>query len=296
VLVVGTKEDQERRARLIGLRQGLESGGWIEGQNLQTMYRYSGSALSEMQGHAKDLVSAQPDVIVTAGSGPSAAAQAATRTIPIIFLAVSDPIGSGFVASLARPGGNMTGMLNTEASIVGKWMTMLKEVNPRLTRAALLGNPKTTPFDYFEREAQTSAQTLAIEVVPVKIENRADIERAVTAFAQQDNGGLLVPPDQTLTANRAAIVALAAQHRLPVAYNDRVYVEAGGLMSYGSDYVQMYRQGGLYVDRVLRGEKPSDLPVQAPIRYATVINLKTAKALGFAVTPTLLARADEVIE
>jgi putative ABC transport system substrate-binding protein len=214
-----------------------------------------------------------------------------------VFTNTSDPIGEGLVANLARPGGNVTGALQYETGIVGKWLALLKEIAPHLTRAALIGNPKTTVFDYFLQGAVAAAPSLAIEIVPSPVENSdADIERAIASFAAIPNGGLILPPDSTTISRRNLVVALAARYRLPAVYPFRIFVDAGGLMSYGTDFIEMFQLAASYVDRILRGAKPSDLPVQAPTKYQTVINLKTAKALGFAVPSTLLVRADEVIE
>ena len=208
----------------------------------------------------------------------------------------ADPIGSGFIASLARPGGNLTGLLLYEESITGKWLATLKEIAPRLTRAALVANPKTIPFDFFLRAAESVAPSLAIEIVPSLVENAADIERAIESFARVPSGGLMLPPDTTTVVHRDLIIALAAKHRLPAVYSLRVFVLAGGLMSYGTDFVDLYRQAALYVDQILRGAKPADLPVMQPTKYETVVNLKTAKALGLTLPPGLLVAADEVIE
>ena len=216
--------------------------------------------------------------------------------IPIVFVTVSDPIGSGFVASLARPGGNLTGLLLFEASIAGKWLAMLKEMAPRLARAALLANPKTTAYDYFLHAAKTLAPSLGIELVPSRVGNAADIERAIESLARLPHSGLVLPPDSTTTSHRNLIIALAARHRLPAVYGSRVFVADGGLISYDTDRVNMYRRAASYVDRILRGAKPADLPVQAPTKYETVINLKTAKTLGLTVPTALLVAADEVIE
>jgi ABC-type uncharacterized transport system substrate-binding protein len=211
-----------------------------------------------------------------------------------VFVAVSDPIGSGFIASLARPGGNLTGLLNYEASISGKWLAMLKEIAPRLVRAAFMANPRTTSYDYFLRATEAAAQSLAIELVPSRVETAADIERVIESFARVPNGGLFLPPDSTLAVHRNLIIALAARHRLPAVYTARFWVIAGGLMSYDTDRADMLRQAAAYVDRILRGDKPADLPVQTPVQ--TILNLKTAKALGLTVPPGLLVAADEVIE
>ena len=245
---------------------------------------------------ANELVALQPDVILAQGPPITAALQRESRAIPIVFVSVSDPIGPGFVASLARPGGKITGMLQYEAGITGKWLAMLKEIAPRLARVTLVGNPKTTAYDYFQLAAEAAAQSLAIELVPSRVDTAADIERAIVAFARVPNGGLLLPPDITVSSNRDLIIALAAHHRLPAVYPFRFYVAAGGLMSYGTDQVEILRQAASYVDRILRGANPADLPVQAPTKYETTLNLKTAKALGIDVPPSLLVRADEVIE
>ena len=227
-----------------------------------------------------------------------AALQEETRTIPIVFVNASDPVGSGFVASLARPDGNLTGLLTYEASIVGKWLLMLKEIAPRIARVAFIANPKgvTTNYDYFLRSAQAIAPSLAIEVVPCPVETAADIERAIESIARPPNGGLFLPPNIASILHRRLIIELAARHRLPAVYAFRYFAVDGGLMSYGVDQVGVFRQAVPYVDRILRGAKPAELPVQAPVKYQTVVNLKTAKALQLDVPPALLVRADEVIE
>jgi putative ABC transport system substrate-binding protein len=230
-------------------------------------------------------------------SGPFAlAVQRETRTIPIVFNSVSDPIGSGLVASLPRPGGNFTGLLLMEASIIGKWLAMLKEIAPGLTRAALVGNPKTMPYDYYLPEAESSARALGIELVQLRVETAVDHERGFESFARQPNGGLALPPDSTGTLHRHLIVELAARYRLPAVYANRTFVEAGGLMAYTTDRLDQLRQSATYVDRILKGEKPADLPVQVPVKYETILNLKAAKALGLTVPDLLLVRADDVIE
>jgi putative ABC transport system substrate-binding protein len=211
-----------------------------------------------------------------------------------VFVAISDPIGSGFVANLARPGGNLTGFMLYEASVAGKWLAMLKEIAPDVSRVALIHNPKTTTF--YLHAAEALAPSLAIELAPSPVENAADIERAIGSFARLPNGGLMLTPDFSTFAHRDLIIVLAARHRLPAVYPGRFWVTAGGLMSYHADFVDMYRQASYYVDRILRGVKPADLPVQVPVKYQTVINLKTATALGLTVPPGLLVAADEVIE
>jgi putative tryptophan/tyrosine transport system substrate-binding protein len=297
VLMALPEDDPDTKARLAGLRQGLEALGWSEGRNVRIDYRFAPAGVGA-QVLAKELVALQPDVIVGNASLVTGALQRETHTIPIVFTGVADPIGSGFVTNLARPSGNITGFLLFEASITGKWLAMLKGIAPALSRAALVINPKTAVYyEYFLRAAQASASSLAIELVFAPIENAAaDIERTVEAFAQAPNGGLLLPPDTNTIIHRDFIIALAARHRLPAVYSDRLFVEAGGLMCYSINRADQFRAAASYVDRILRGAKPADLPVQVPTKYETVINLKTAKALGLSVPPSLLVAADEVIE
>jgi len=291
-----TEDVPEMQPRLAAFRQELEKLGWSEGRNVSIDYRVAPGGAGQEQARAKELVALQPDVIVTNNTPGTAALQRESREIPIVFVNVSDPIGSGFAASLARPGGNLTGWMLFEASVTGKWLAMLKEIAPNLARAAFLANPKTTPYDYFLRAASTVAPSLAITVVPVTVETAVDIKRSIESFARVPDSGLVVLPDTTTLLHRDLVVALAAQHRLPAVYAFRSIVAAGGLMSYSVDFVDLLRKAASYVDRVLRGTKPSDLPVQAPTKYETIVNLKTAKALGLAVPPSLLVRADEVIE
>jgi putative tryptophan/tyrosine transport system substrate-binding protein len=246
---------------------------------------------------AKELVASQPDVILGHSTPIVVALQRETRAVPVVFVSVSDPVGSGVVASLARPGSNMTGVLQYEAGITGKWLAMLKEIAPQIARAAFLANPKTTAYDFFLRSAQGVAPSLAIELVPTPVENdAAEISHVIETFATHPNGGLLLLPDSTTLQNRDLLISLAAQYRLPAVYPFRIFVTSGGLMSYDTDQVELFRQAASYVDRILRGTKPADLPVQAPTKYETVLNLKTARALGHDVPPSLLVRADEVIE
>jgi putative tryptophan/tyrosine transport system substrate-binding protein len=290
------ENDPEMKARLAGFQQGLERLGWSEGRNVRIDYRFAPAGTGQAEALAKELVALQPDVIIAHSTPVVAAMKRESRIIPIVFVSVSDPIGSGFIASLARPAGNLTGLLLYEDGITGKWFAMLKEIAPRLERAALVANPKTTNYDYFLRSAKVVAPSLAIELVPSPIENAADIERAIESFARVANGGLVVLPDNTAMTHRDLVIGLAAHHRLPAVYYNRLFVEAGGLMSYGTDLVDTFRQAASYVDSILRGAKAADLPVQAPTKYETIVNLKTAKALGLEVPPSLLVRADEVIE
>ena len=226
----------------------------------------------------------------------TAALQRETNAIPIVFLGVSDPIGSGFAASLARPGGNLTGLMMYDVGIAGKWLAMLKEISPRLARVALVAGPMTTAYDYFVRNAEVAGSSLGIEIVPTPVADAADIERGIEAFSRLPNGGLLLPPDGTTIVHRDLVIALAASHGLPAVYGLRFFVTAGGLMSYGAELGDAFQQAASYVDRILRGAKPSELPVQTPTKYQTAVNLKTAKALGIVVPPGLLVAADEVIE
>ncbi len=296
VLVASAEDESDIQARLSGFREGLEKLGWLQGRNVHVDTRFAAGRADQYQTLAKELIALQPDVILAHSPPIAAALQRETRSIPIVFVSVSDPIGAGFVANLARPGGNLTGLMQYEAGITGKWLAMLKEISPSLSRAALLGNPRTTAFDFFLRAAEAAAPSLSIELVPSRVGTSADIERAIVDFARVPNGGLLLPPDSTSILNRDLIISLAARHRLPSVYPLRVFVQAGGLMSYATDQVEILRQAATYIDRILRGAKPTDLPVQAPTKYETIINLKTAKALGLTLPPALLVAADEVIE
>jgi putative ABC transport system substrate-binding protein len=296
VLVASAENESDGQARLAGFREGLEALGWLQGRNVHIDTRFAAGKEDQYQVLAKELIASQPHVILAQAPPIVAALQRESGAIPIVFVSVSDPIGAGFVASLARPGGNITGMMQYEEGITGKWLAMLKEISPRLARAALLGNPKTTAYDYFLRTAEAAARSLSVELVALRVGSAADIERNIGDFAKMPNGGLLLPPDITTTLNRDLIISLAARHSLPSVYSLRVFVTAGGLMAYTTDQVEILRQAASYVDRILRGAKPVDLPVQAPTKYATILNIKAAKALGLEVPATLLVRADEVIE
>jgi putative ABC transport system substrate-binding protein len=297
VLMPYAASDPEIKSRITAFSQALEQLGWSENHNLHIEYRYAAGSSDQYLPLARELLALQPDLIVAVTTPVAAILQRETRTIPIVFTSVSDPIGAGFVASLSRPGGNFTGVLLYETGIMGKWLAMLKEIAPHLTRAALIGNPKTTPFNYFLHAAELAAPSLAVELVPTVVENsEADIKHAIETFAAAPNGGLVVLPDTTTVGRRDLIVALAARNRLPAVYPFRLFVDAGGLMAYSIYVVDGYRLAATYVDRILRGAKPSDLPVEAPTKYETALNLKTAKTLGLDVPQTLLVRADEVIE
>jgi len=290
------ESDPEQAARRAALQQTLERLGWMEGKNVQLDFRFAGGP-DRFSPLAKEIVAQQPDVIFAQTPGVVAAVKRETQTIPIVFANVSDPIGAGFVTSLARPGGSITGMQLFEASIAGKWLSMLKEIAPQLKRATLMGNPKTTAFDYFLQIVEAAAPSLELEVTASRVANADEITRTIESPADAKDAGLVLAPDSTNLRNRDLIIGLAARHRIPAVYPERNYVVAGGLMSYGiADLVEPFRQAASYVDRILRGAQPADLPVQAPTKYQTVINLKTARALGLTVPPGLLVAADEVVE
>ena len=297
VLVGLSEDDPAGKARLSAFREGLDRLGWSEDRNVRIDYRYAPAASAQQaQVLAKELIALRPDVILANSPPVTAALQRETGTIPIVFIGISDPIGEGFITSLARPGGNITGLMNYEPGITGKWLAMLKEIAPQLARAALVGNPKTTSYEYFVRAAEAATPSLAIEVVQSRVETAADIERAIESFARVPNGGLVMPPDATTILHRDLIIALAARHRLPTVFAYQFFVAAGGLMSYGTVPVEQYRQIASLFDRILRGASPADLPVQTPTKYETAVNVKTAKAIGLTVPPGLLVAADEVVE
>jgi putative tryptophan/tyrosine transport system substrate-binding protein len=297
VLMNLAADDTEAQARLAAFQQGLEKLGWSEGRNIHLDVRFALPANEQqVQMLVKELLALSPDVVVAPGTAPTAAFRRESRNVPIVFIGVGDPVGMGFIANLARPGSNLTGLTMYEGSVGGKWLAMLKEIDPRVTRAAFIINPKTSSFAHFAREAETMAQSLAIELALSTIENAGDIGRVIESFASLPNGGLVFPPDATTSAHRDLVVALAARYRLPAVYAWRYFVTAGGLMSYGIEFAEQFRQAASYVDRILRGSSPAELPVQAPTKYQTVLNLKTAKALDLTVPAGLLVAADEIIE
>jgi putative tryptophan/tyrosine transport system substrate-binding protein len=296
LLLPYAENDPEAKSHLSAITQELKRLGWSQDRNIRIEARFAAMP-DQFPALAKELVALQPDALLSESTPAAAALKQETRSIPIVFVGVSDPIGSGFVTSLARPEGNLTGMMQYESGIVGKWLEMLKEVAPRLARVAFVANPKFRGYDYFLRFAQAAAPTLAIELVPKQIsDDAADIERAIESFARTPEDGLLMVPDGTIIAHRDLVISLAARFRLPAVYPWRYFVTAGALMSYGIDNIDMLQKAASYVNRILRGAKPVDLPVQAPTKFETAVNLKTAKALGLTIPPALLATADEVIE
>jgi putative tryptophan/tyrosine transport system substrate-binding protein len=283
------------QARVAVFREGLAQLGWT-GRNVRIEERFAEGDADQMQAYAAELVGSAPDVIVASSTPVLAALKQATRTIPIVFSLVSDPAGQSFVASLGRPGGNITGFSFIDFPMLGKWLEMLKEVAPGVKRTTLVFNPQTAPYyPAFLRDFK-SAPTLAAELSATPVRDEAEIEAAVLAFAREPGGGLIVAPDPFMTAHRAMVIALAERQRLPALYGARHFVRDGGLISYGPDTLDIVRRSASYVDRVLRGERPGELPVQAPTKYELLINLKTAKALGLTVPVTLRVRADRVIE
>jgi ABC-type uncharacterized transport system substrate-binding protein len=296
VLLPAAADDPEFQARIAAFHQGLALLGWTIGRNVRIDTRWATANAGEIRRHAAELAALAPDVILAQGASTVGALLQATRTVPIVFPAIVDPVGAGFVDSLARPGGNATGFMIFEYSLGGKWLELLKEIAPGVTRVAVLRDPTQGSGTSMFAVIQAAAPSLRVEVNPVNMRDAGEIERAVAAFARAPNGGLIVPPSAPAFVHRDLMITLAARHKLPAVYNERFFVAAGGLISYGADVIDQYRQAAGYVDRILKGEKPADLPVQAPTRYETVINLKTAKALGLDVPATVLTRADEVIE
>ena len=298
VLVASYAEtDREGQARVAAFLDTFRRLGWSDGRNVRIDIRWATTNADDLRKHAAELAALAPDVLVAAsGTSTVAPLLQATRTIPIVFVVVVDPVGAGFVASLARPGGNATGFTTFEYGLSGKWLELLKQIAPGITRAAVLRDPAIASGIGQFAAVQAMAPSLGVELSPVDARDAPEIERAVTAFARSGNGGLVVTPSPVANRHRDLIITLAARYRLPAVYAWRYYVTDGGLISYGSDSIDQFRRAAGYVDRILKGEKPADLPVQAPTKFELVINLKTAKTLGLEVPPPLLARADAVIE
>jgi ABC-type uncharacterized transport system substrate-binding protein len=297
VLMAYAESDAEGQAWVATFREGLQKLGWAESRNIRIDTRWATPDVEAMQRFAKELVALQPDLILSQSTPTTAALLQQTRTIPIIFANIADPVGSGFVASFPRPGGNVTGFVLFEPTMAGKWLELLKEIAPRVNRVAFLFNPATAAYlEYYMNPFKAAAPSFGVEAIAAPVHDRSELESVFATQAREPNGSLIVMPDSFLNAHRVEITSLAARYRLPAVYPYRLYTKVGGLLSYGNDVFDNYRRAAGYVDRILKGEKPADLPVQAPTKYELVISLKTAKALGLEVPPTLLARADEVIE
>ncbi|MGB6394514.1 MAG: ABC transporter substrate-binding protein [Bradyrhizobium sp.] len=296
VLMGQAADDQQGQARSTAFVQTLQSLGWVDGRNAQIDVRWGAGNSEEIRRHASELVALRPDVIIASGSATVGPLLQATSAVPIVFVVVPDPVGAGFVDSLARPGGNATGFTIFEYGIGAKWLELLKEISPRIKRVAVLRDAAIAAGVGQFGAIQSAAPTLGVELSPINVRDAGEIERAVAAFARSPDGGLIVTGSSLAAVHRDLIVMLATRHNLPTVYYERFFVSAGGLLSYGPDLVDQHRSAATYVDRILKGEKPADLPVQAPTKYELAINLKTAKTLGLTVPPTLLARADEVIE
>jgi putative tryptophan/tyrosine transport system substrate-binding protein len=296
VLMPFAADDAEGQARIAALLQKLQPLGWTVGRNVRLDYRWSAGDAASMRKSATELVALAPDVILTSGAAGAAPLLQATRSVPIVFVLVADPVGAGFVDSLRRPGGNATGFTAVEYGFSGKWLELVKQIAPAVTRAAVIRDPAITAGIGMFGAIQSMAPSLGMEVSPINVGDAGEIERAIATFARSANGGLIVTASALAFTHRDLIITLAQQYKLPAVYYSRVFVAAGGLASYGPDNIDQFRRAAAYVDRILKGEKPADLPVQAPTKYELSINLKTAKALGLDIPPAVLARADEVIE
>ena len=297
VLMSRAAGDPEEQARFAGFLQGLQKLGWTDGRNVRIDYRWAAADADRSRTYAAELVALAPDVILASGSTSVAALLQTTRTVPIVFVNVIDPVGAGYVARLARPGGNATGFTAFEYSLSGKWLELLKEIAPNLTRIAILRDPALAAgIGQFAAIQAMAPSSLGVELSPIDVRDGGEIERDVATLARESNGGLIVTGSSSAAVHRELTVMLAARHRLPAVYPFRYFVTSGGLISYGPDPIDVFRRAAGYVDRILKGEKAADLPVQAPTTYELAINLKTAKALGLTLPPSLLARADEVIE
>jgi len=295
-VLAGIADEPMLQARYNAFLQGLKELGWTDGPNIRVEYRYGGGDLENTRRQAVELVALAPDVILVAGAAATERLLQVTRTVPIVFVVVPDPVGSGFVARLSRPGGNATGFVQFEYSLSGKWLELLKQIAPGVTRVAVLREPGLAAGIGVFAVIQSVAPSLGLEVSPINMSDATEIERGILDFAREANGGLIVSASALAITHRELIVTLAARYKLPAVYSTRDYPASGGLISYGANFLDQFRRAASYVDRILKGEKPADLPVQAPIKYELVVNLKTAKALGLTIPPSLLARADEVIE
>ena len=296
VLVGVGGDDLDGKARRAAFIQGLQELGWTDGRNVRIDYRATGGDADVIRRQAAELAALAPDVIVSAGGAATERMLQTTRTVPIVFVVVPDPVGSGFVPRLSRPGGNATGFMQFEYGLSGKWLELLKQIAPAVTRAAVLRDPALTAGIGQFAVIQSVAPSVGVEVSPISIYDAREVEREVSDFAREPNGGLIMTASALGLTHRELVITLAARHKLPAVYFERFWVTSGGLISYAANFTDQFRRAASYVARILNGEKPGDLPVQAPTKYELVINLKTAKALGITVPPTLLARADDVIE
>src|SRR5450631_651030 len=298
VLIPFAESDIDAQAQVHAFQEAFQKLGWQEGRNIRIDYRWTGGDVDRIRTSAKEIVELHPDVILGRSTTVIAALLKESRTVPIVFVVVSDPVGEGFVATMAKPGGNVTGFTNVESSLGGKWLALLKEIVPGISHISVMLNPKTAPGggSYYLRMVESAAAAIGIKLIVSPIQDAAEIEQVINDVSRDANGGLVVMPDVTTVAHRKLIASLAAEHRVPAVYGFRSFVKDGGLVSYGVDLIDLYRRGATYVDRILRGAKPSDLPVQAPTGFELIINLQTAKALGLTVPPSMLATADEVIE
>ena len=297
ILMSYVESDQEGRGNVSAFREGLQKLGWVEGRNIHIDVRWAALDAEAIQRFAKELVALQPKLILSTSTPVTAALLKQTRTIPIVFTNIGDPVGSGFVASFRLPGGNATGFIPMEGSVAGKWLELLKEIAPRVNRVAFLFSPAMAPnFEHFLNPLRAAAKSVAVEVVAAPVRDKSELELVIAAQAHEPNGGLVLMPDGFNIAHSEEITLLAARYRLPVICPFRIFAEQGGLLSYGNDRRDNFRNAATYADLILKGEKPANLPVQAPTKYELVINLKTAKALGLSVSPSLLTRADNVIE
>jgi ABC-type uncharacterized transport system substrate-binding protein len=298
LLMAFADSDRERLARVAAFREGLQELGWAKGRNIRIDIRMAPPRDAESrQRFAKELIALQPDLILSHATPTTATLLQQTRTIPIVFVNVSDPIGSGFVASFPRPGGNATGFITMEPTMAGKWLELLKEIAPRVTRVAFLFNPATAPYaKYYLNSFKTAAASLDVEAIAAPVHDTSELETVIAAQAHKPNGGLIIMPDTFAAARRVEITSLAIRYRLPAVYPFRYFADAGGLLSYGSDQIDIWRRAASYADRILKGAKPGELPVQAPVKFELVINLKTAKAIGMSMPKSVMSRADNVIE
>jgi putative ABC transport system substrate-binding protein len=298
VLMPTAESDPEAKARLSGFTQGLAESGWTDGRNLRMDVRWAAGNVDLMRTFAKELVDLRPEMILAATTPATAAVQRETRTIPIVFVSVSDPVGEGFVERLPRPGGNLTGFISEEASMAAKWLELLTEIAPTVKRAAIMFNPDTAPGggSYYLPAFEAAARSLKVAPIAAPVHSDAEIEMVITSLGREPGGGVVVSTDAFMIVHRAPVILLAARYNVPAVYQTSVFARDGGLLSYGPDRVDMIRRSASYVDRILRGAKPADLPVQLPVKFEMFLNAKTAKTLGLAVPPSILLRADEVIE